>query len=235
MTGVKASSREREWLPQWFPGSQELSSACLELSVGWEKKELFNNREREKSMEAQGTLSSFQTLLPEAVMFSVHGLAGPMECSAHPLLCGSPPWSGASFLGAGANRWPRGSGCQSGRELHHDLCGKEWIGRVVGVLCPLCPGWVLFEVSRMFPKAQVDLPSFSVTKCAVRITRGCQGRAIRTAWQWTNSVALSSSPGAPRHSRDTPAWGGRAECMGSSASFALTCDSAGPWETGSTP
>ena len=55
------------------------------------KKELFNNREREKSMEAQGTLSSFQTLLPEALMFSVHGLGGPMECSAHPLLCGSPP------------------------------------------------------------------------------------------------------------------------------------------------
>lgn len=56
------------------------------------KKELLHIRERGKSMEAQGPLSSFQTLLPEAViMFSVHGLGGPMECSAHPLLCGSPP------------------------------------------------------------------------------------------------------------------------------------------------
>lgn len=73
------------------------------------KKELLHIRERGKSMEAQGPLSSFQTLLPEAVItFSVHGLGGPMECSAHPLLCGSPPWSGTSFLGAGAGRWPAG-------------------------------------------------------------------------------------------------------------------------------
>lgn len=60
----------------------------------------------------------------------------------------------------------------------------------------------------MFPKAQVDFPSFSVTKCAVRITQGSQGRAIRTIWQWTNSVALSSSPGAPRHT--SLGWLGRA-------------------------
>lgn len=115
-----------------------------------------------------------------------------------PTRCCVPARAGASFLGAGAGRWPRGSGCQSGRESHHDLCGKEWIGRVVGMLCPLCPGWVLFEVSRMFPKAQVDFPSFSVTKCAVRITQGCQGRAIRTVWQWTNcgSLIVSWSPEA---------------------------------------
>ena len=180
---------------------------------------MFNNREREKSMEAQGTLSSFQTLLPEALMFSVHGLGGPMECSAHPLLCGSPPpgqalpsWEQEQTGGQG------GLGVSLAMNYIMTCAVRNGSnGCVVGVLCPLCPGWVLFEVSRMFPKAQVDFPSFSVTKCAVRITRGCQGRTIRTAWQWTNSVALSSSPGAPRHSRDTPAWGGRAECMGSCA------------------
>lgn len=125
-------------------------------------------------MEAQGPLEPFQTLCLRLLLcFQYTAWEAPW--SALPTRCCVSPPGGTSFLGAGAGG-QGGLGCQSGRELHHDLCCKEWIGCMVGVLCPLCPGWVLFEVSRMFPKAQVDFPSFSVTKCAVRITRGCQGR-----------------------------------------------------------
>lgn len=62
-----------------------------------------------------------------------------------------PPWSGTGPSWE-QGRWPRGSGCQSGRELHHDLCCKEWIGMYGGRALPTLSWVVLFEVSRMFPR-----------------------------------------------------------------------------------
>lgn len=82
-------SREREWLPQLTgqdscPGCLAPRSCLLFGFQNWVGRKLLNIREREKSMEAQGTLSSSQTLPPEAVRFSVSGLGGPMECPARP-------------------------------------------------------------------------------------------------------------------------------------------------------
>lgn len=76
-------------------------------------------------------------------------------------------------------------------------------------------GWVLFEMSKMFPKAQVDFPSSSVTKYAVRITRGGQGH-IRMVLQRMSYVAvsISSPPRATKHPQDECQAEGRVRLCG---------------------
>lgn len=98
----------------------------------------------------------------------------------------------------------------------------------MGVLCPLCP-WVGFVLDKQdVPKTEVDFPAVSMTKYAVRITRGGRGCAIRIVLlQCTSSVVSSASslPRATKHPQDTsPGWPGRVENEAArGAMHALSC------------
>lgn len=101
---------------------------------------------------------------------------------------------------------------------------------------------VLVETSKMFPEAQVDFPPFFVTKCAMRITRGCWG-TTGMVLQQISSVAVSASPAhlEPPRTPETPAWGGQAEWRARPCGEqrALCCAAAWPgagrWEGRSPP
>lgn len=94
------------------PGSlaPELPAVHLELSVDGER---VSSGEREKSMEAQWTLT-FETLLPETIS-SARGLGRPQ--GALSTGCARGPWSHPSSLEEERREQARGSGRWSGHAL----------------------------------------------------------------------------------------------------------------------
>lgn len=155
------------------PGSVAPRSFLLFIwSSEWVEKSCLILAKEKKSMEAQRTLTYFQTPLPEAVVFSVCSLGGPLECSG-PWLCWETPailppsWEQASGQ--------RGLGVSLAVSSIHELCGKEWMD--VWWVCSThsIPGGFCFRYTRCSQRLKWIFHPFSVTKYAVRITRSCQG------------------------------------------------------------